>query len=229
MLRMKPGEGLDLLKSTKSSDLVITCEGHEFSVHKVVVCSQSDFFATCCNSNFLEAHTSKIDIKETRVELLAVVLRYMYTGEVKTNSWAVVWNGVTVEAPKAETWPTQSIEFLIELYGLADRLMMPYLMTAINSKVQRLFPRLDTCSYYSKDAKLLTSILDLHLKLAGLLQLVYQHTISQDTELRVFMTMEACESFTNRVQNGKQLIRVLLANEPVAFRIMMQRRGITNP
>jgi len=38
--------------SSKYSDLVIRCEGQDFKVHKVVVCGQSDYFASICDGEW---------------------------------------------------------------------------------------------------------------------------------------------------------------------------------
>ena len=34
------------------SDLIVTCKGHEWKVHKFQVCGQSDFFYKACSGQF---------------------------------------------------------------------------------------------------------------------------------------------------------------------------------
>ena len=41
-----------LYQSHKYSDLKLVCHGHEFKVHKAVVCTQSPVLAAACDGNF---------------------------------------------------------------------------------------------------------------------------------------------------------------------------------
>lgn len=41
-------------ESAKYSDLIVSCKGHEFKVHKFALCFQSDFFATAVKKEAFE-------------------------------------------------------------------------------------------------------------------------------------------------------------------------------
>lgn len=41
-----------LYSSEEYSDLLISCRGNEYHVHKAIVCTQSDFFAAACRGSF---------------------------------------------------------------------------------------------------------------------------------------------------------------------------------
>lgn len=91
----------NLLDKGKYSDLTISCEGIDFKVHRVVVCSQSSFFDAAVSSGFrvraLHYHTpqptqnphrsnnpakeatlSRVDLPEDDVETITRVLTFCY-------------------------------------------------------------------------------------------------------------------------------------------------------
>ena len=50
--------------NSKYSDLQVTCNYQQWSVHKAIVCSRSGFFDGACSSQFREGNTGVIDLSE---------------------------------------------------------------------------------------------------------------------------------------------------------------------
>ncbi|KAF2433593.1 POZ domain-containing protein [Tothia fuscella] len=61
------------------SDLTIKCGDKNFQGHKVVVCSQSEFFNNACKGGFKESDTNIIDCSNDDQKLLGTLLRFLYT------------------------------------------------------------------------------------------------------------------------------------------------------
>ncbi|KAI7332536.1 hypothetical protein KC315_g4609 [Hortaea werneckii] len=60
------------------SDLAITCGERTWKVHRLVLCTQSDYFRKACNGPFTEAQDRKIDLSDDDVHVLATLLHYLY-------------------------------------------------------------------------------------------------------------------------------------------------------
>ncbi|KAK5113000.1 hypothetical protein LTR85_011022 [Meristemomyces frigidus] len=61
------------------SDLAITCGDFCWKVHKVVVCTQSDFFCKACDGDFKkEAKECKIDLSDEGRDQISTMLHYLY-------------------------------------------------------------------------------------------------------------------------------------------------------
>ncbi|KAH6628428.1 hypothetical protein F5144DRAFT_536893 [Chaetomium tenue] len=67
-----------LYTSGDYSDLVISCQGKEYKVHRAVVCTQSDFFSAACRGGFKEAQEGKIDLPDDSPRLVHIMVHYLY-------------------------------------------------------------------------------------------------------------------------------------------------------
>ncbi|CAO1603877.1 hypothetical protein XANCAGTX0491_007453 [Xanthoria calcicola] len=69
-----------LLHSADYSDLVITCNGHEFKVHRNIVLPASKVLATACSGKYKEGTGGPIDLSEDDPNAVKRMLQYLYTG-----------------------------------------------------------------------------------------------------------------------------------------------------
>lgn len=69
---------LSLYASGKYSDLTIRCGYRTYSVHKAIVCSQSQYFDSACSLGFKEAVTGVIDLSEDDEEAIEHMIEYFY-------------------------------------------------------------------------------------------------------------------------------------------------------
>ena len=66
-------------QSGEFCDLRIRCQGHEWEVHRLVVCMLSSFFSSACRPNFAEGFSGVIDFKEEDPVVVGLMLDWMYT------------------------------------------------------------------------------------------------------------------------------------------------------
>ncbi|KAI7257544.1 hypothetical protein KC343_g6461 [Hortaea werneckii] len=60
------------------SDLAITCGDRTWKAHRLVLCTQSEYFRKACNGPFAETQDRKIDLSDDDVHVLATMLHYLY-------------------------------------------------------------------------------------------------------------------------------------------------------
>ncbi|KAI6463660.1 hypothetical protein MCOR15_004052 [Pyricularia oryzae] len=76
-------EGLQsMLRSGELADLIITCKGRTFNVHRMILSAQSGFFRGACTGNFKEAFTGRIDLPEDDPDILEILIEYIYRGQL---------------------------------------------------------------------------------------------------------------------------------------------------
>lgn len=76
--------GLDLaglLTSGQYSDMTLVCDGREFKVHKLVVCSLSPVLASAMKEPFEEAQTGVLHVKDFDTHTVEQMLQFLYTGD----------------------------------------------------------------------------------------------------------------------------------------------------
>ena len=88
--------GLRLFNSPKYADLTISCQGHEWQVHRAIVCFRCPFFAACVDRDFKvsayadivlkdadvsiqEAQSGRIDLPDDDPRAIKLFLRYLYS------------------------------------------------------------------------------------------------------------------------------------------------------
>ncbi|KAI9726485.1 MAG: hypothetical protein M1828_001307 [Chrysothrix sp. TS-e1954] len=61
------------------SDVVVSCDGSTFYVHKVVLCSQSPVFDAMMKQDMLEKALAKIEIEDQKPEVVKAFLEFLYS------------------------------------------------------------------------------------------------------------------------------------------------------
>lgn len=65
----------------KFGDLVIECNGREWTVHRNIVCIRSQFFDNMCNSEFKEARENHVKMTDDDPEAVEAMICYIYGGQ----------------------------------------------------------------------------------------------------------------------------------------------------
>jgi hypothetical protein len=111
------------------TDITLLTEDKEFKAHKVVLVSQSPFFATRFEERWTEQSGNKIDMTDIPTDIMEAILAYMYTGNVvnitqiahkllpKAEKYQLEGLKVSCEAALSKTLTIQSV---IDVLLLAD-------------------------------------------------------------------------------------------------------------
>ncbi|KAF2094455.1 hypothetical protein NA57DRAFT_60499 [Rhizodiscina lignyota] len=94
----------------KYSDLTIRCGEKTFKVHKMILCTQSEFFVNACERGFKESKTNEIDLSDNDVILIEAFLRFMYKG--------------TYEVPQPEGYKVSEICFHLAMIIIGDKYLL---------------------------------------------------------------------------------------------------------
>ncbi|KAI0425897.1 BTB/POZ protein [Xylaria sp. FL1042] len=78
------------------SDLIITCYGKQYQVHKAIVCPRSDFFAAACRGDMKEARTGIIDLPDDDPQIIDAMVHYFYHLDYNTPSTHAVKDDDTI-------------------------------------------------------------------------------------------------------------------------------------
>ncbi|KAK4910935.1 hypothetical protein LTR49_020461 [Elasticomyces elasticus] len=68
-----------LMDNKKYSDLTISCHGHNFKVHKAIMCSASSVIAAACDNDMKEKETGVIEHDEYDTDTVERMIAYVYT------------------------------------------------------------------------------------------------------------------------------------------------------
>lgn len=63
-------------------DVTLRLEGQEFHAHKIILASCSDYFYAMFSGNMKESKEKVVDINGINVEIMKLVLRFVYTGSI---------------------------------------------------------------------------------------------------------------------------------------------------
>lgn len=71
-----------IFKSEETSDTDVVCNGKVFKCHRIILCARSSTFSNMLLGDMRENDEKKVDMKDTTVEAVEEMLRYIYTGEI---------------------------------------------------------------------------------------------------------------------------------------------------
>ncbi|KAI1391853.1 BTB/POZ protein [Hypoxylon trugodes] len=144
-----------LYRSEEYSDLIITCRGKQYKVHKAVVCPRSEFFATACRGNFKEARDGRIDLPEDDPAIVEKMIFYLYNLDYTTSQTT-----------------TPSLVVHARVYALAEKYLIGGLKATALTKFRAI---VDNISSSSDEQRL---------DFAKAAREVYTSTVDVDTGLR---------------------------------------------
>ncbi len=74
---------LNVLYETKiDSDVVLVARNQDFSAHKAILTARSKVFAAMFDNQMRENNENKVEVPDIKPEVLELILRYIYTGNV---------------------------------------------------------------------------------------------------------------------------------------------------
>ena len=73
----------DLFSDNEYSDITIKCRSFEHQCHKVVLCTQSEYFKKLCGkgSQFAESEQKVVELKDDDPDAVESILRQLYFGD----------------------------------------------------------------------------------------------------------------------------------------------------
>ncbi|KEY66228.1 hypothetical protein S7711_09254 [Stachybotrys chartarum IBT 7711] len=72
-----------LMQATEYSDMALICQGIEFKVHRVIVCTQSPVLAAAMRGGFKESQTGIVVIENFPPETVRCMVEFFYTGDYR--------------------------------------------------------------------------------------------------------------------------------------------------
>ncbi|KAE8446884.1 hypothetical protein EG329_011515 [Mollisiaceae sp. DMI_Dod_QoI] len=122
-----------------SSQLVTLFAGNgaeKFVVHKDFACHYSPVFQAAFSSQFVEGQTQEYRLKDTTAEAIRLLVNWFYTQKVEVRQLGPEGNFSTKEVNMK--FKHHEDITLVELWVLADKLLLPRLQNTIVEEMQRL-------------------------------------------------------------------------------------------
>ncbi|KAF7504602.1 hypothetical protein GJ744_002029 [Endocarpon pusillum] len=71
-------DSFELFEKGLFTDFTICCQGHEWRVHKAIVCARSGYFRRLCTSDFKEAAEATIELCDDDSDIVGRMIIYLY-------------------------------------------------------------------------------------------------------------------------------------------------------
>lgn len=109
-----------MLESGQLSDFTITCQGHKWQAHKIILITKSEFFRAAILSGFSEATKSTMDLPEDDPAIIARLLLHMYTGEYPTTLPTNPMSQLAAVKDQEPGSASEATEFAVKGHLVAD-------------------------------------------------------------------------------------------------------------
>ncbi|KAJ5737406.1 uncharacterized protein N7483_002531, partial [Penicillium malachiteum] len=170
------------LETGKYSDLTLSCQGEEFTVHSMVLCNQSGFFEKALSGQFQESQSRVINLPEDDPDIVKKMLDFCYRGDYLDN----LEDGTAENAASTSCAPCEESSLTgvslapetinIHVYLIADKYLIDRLTVVSQQKLQ---------------ANLSDNWNDLHF--IGLLEIVYGNQFPPHSQLKELLPEYAIE------------------------------------
>ena len=82
-----------------------------------------------------EANRDSVDIQEASLFVGALLVLYIYTNTLDLGIAGDIWPNVSAQAIRTQTQPTERFKVYMEMYQVADRLMVDDMVTFVTNKI----------------------------------------------------------------------------------------------
>ncbi|USP74896.1 glycoside hydrolase family 16 protein [Curvularia clavata] len=110
------------MASGEYSDLTITCGNDVYKTHKMIVCTQSEFFAAALRFGGKESEESKIDLPHDEPIIVKLLVQYLYTGNYSVTKYGYKFPHTCSEnCSDNENLSADEILVHAKMYEMADK------------------------------------------------------------------------------------------------------------
>ncbi|KAK4461260.1 hypothetical protein QBC42DRAFT_178888, partial [Cladorrhinum samala] len=166
-----------LYSSGEYSDLVISCGGREYHVHRNIVCTQSEFFSAACRGSF---KARKISLPDDDPRLIHIMVHYLCHFDYDIQLQHECFRLAPLETGRDGTNVNESVGDILlthaKVYALAEK----YLIRGLKAVALRQF----------KAAAAVSEDID---DFFGAALVVYESTIENDRGLRDVVVETLCK------------------------------------
>ncbi|KAL8768425.1 MAG: hypothetical protein Q9209_005331 [Squamulea sp. 1 TL-2023] len=157
-------------KTDKYHDLIISCKGTEWRVHRVIVCTQSEYFEKACQTGLKEGKTGRIDLKEEDPAMIDRLVNYLYKCNYDDYATLPLTNSQR-QFPAEYPIQTRQLACIVDMYVRGDRYQIAGLKDLSKAKFSAALP-----NRWNKE------------NLLDVIWTIYDNTVSSDRGLRDCLT-----------------------------------------